>query len=98
MKHSIRRVLSFKKAGPFTLQISFDDKCRRTIDFQPVLAGDLYGPLKSSRMFNRVRLDREVHTLVWPNGADFDPAVLHDWPKHLQAFSSAAKRWEAASR
>jgi hypothetical protein len=30
-------------------------------------------------LFNQVRIDPEVHTLVWPNGADFDPAMLHDW-------------------
>ena len=98
MKHSIYKVRSFKKAGPYILEISFDDKCKRIIDFQPILAGDLYGPLKSLKVFNRVRLDHEIHTLVWPNGADFDPAILHDWSKHLQAFSSAARRWEAERR
>jgi len=30
-------------------------------------------------VFRQVRLDPEVHTVVWPNGADFDPATLHDW-------------------
>ena len=31
-------------------------------------------------MFNRVTLDSEAGTLVSPNGADFDPSTLHDWP------------------
>jgi hypothetical protein len=28
-----------------------------------------------------VKLDLEANTLIWPNGADFDPAILHDWPQ-----------------
>jgi hypothetical protein len=95
MKHYIYKILSFKKAGPYTLNILFNDKSRRTINFEPVLAGELYGPLRISKMFDRVQLDPEVQTLVWPNGADFDPATLHDWPKHLRAFVSAARRWRS---
>jgi pimeloyl-ACP methyl ester carboxylesterase len=26
-----------------------------------------------------------VRTLVRPNGADFDPATLHDWPEHADS-------------
>ena len=63
-------------------------------NFEKELAGEFYGPLRDSKTFDRVRLDPEVHTLVWPNGADFDPAILHDWPKHLRAFTLAARRWE----
>lgn len=33
------------------------------------------------RVFNQVEIDPEVHALVWPNGADFDPETLHDWLK-----------------
>ncbi len=65
------------------------------INFEPILAGELYGPLRDPKMFDRVRLDPEVRTLVWPNGADFDPAILHDWPKHLRAFAMAARRWQS---
>jgi hypothetical protein len=60
-------------------------KTEQTIDFKPILAGELYGPLRDAKLFNRVQIDPEVHTLVRPNGADFDPATLHDWPVHAQA-------------
>ena len=73
----------------------FDDKSEQTIDFQPVLAGELYGPLRDLEIFNRVKIDMEVHTLVWPNGADFDPATLHDWPEHINAMKAHVKNWES---
>jgi len=63
------------------------------IDFKLVLAGELFGPLRELAVFNQVRIDPEVHTLVWPNGADFDPATLHDWPTHAQAMADRAKLW-----
>ena len=44
-----------------------------------VLAGELYGALADEEVFDSVRLDEEAHTLVWPNGADFDPAMLYNW-------------------
>jgi len=79
MSHHIYRVTAFKIVGPYTLEVSFDDGIQLTIDFRPVLKGKLYGPLMDRDVFERVRIDPEVHTLVWPNGADFDPATLHDW-------------------
>lgn len=45
----------------------------------PVLYGYYYGPLRDLELFNQVRLDPDIHTLVWPNGADFDPATLYNW-------------------
>jgi hypothetical protein len=34
--------------------------------------------------------------VVWPTGADFDPATLHDWPEHEAAFRAAAQRWNSS--
>ncbi|HMC58786.1 MAG TPA: DUF2442 domain-containing protein [Candidatus Solibacter sp.] len=95
MSHPIYRVRSFEIAAPYTLCVSFDDHTEQTIDFRPVLAGELYGPLRNLELFNQVRVDPEVETLVWPNGADFDPATLHDWPANEPAFRELARRWEA---
>ncbi len=95
MTHPIYRVCSFERIAPYTLRIRFDDETERTIDFRPVLSGELYGPLCDLALFNQVQIDPEVHTLVWPNGADFDPATLHDWPQHLEAWKSGVKRWKS---
>lgn len=94
MIHRICRVRSFSIIGPFALHLVFDDGIERDIDFLPVLAGEVFGPLRNPAEFNQVRLDAEVHTLVWPNGADFDPAVLHDWPEHLESMVARAREWD----
>ena len=94
MSHPIYRVTGFEIVGPYVLRVSFDDGSAQTIDFRPVLAGELYAPLNDIEVFNKVRLDPEVHTLVWPNGADFDPATLHEWPSLEQLLSERAKRWQ----
>jgi hypothetical protein len=83
----------FKIVAPFTLQVIFDDGEEQIIDFRPILAGELYAPLKDECLFNQVEIDPEVHTLVWPNGADFDPATLHDWPEYVESLKAMAKQW-----
>ena len=96
MKHPIHRVDRFEIAGPYTLAVLFADGSEQTIDFQPVLRGRLFGPLRDLEMFNRVRLDVEAGTLVWPNGADFDPATLHEWPYVCDELAERAKIWESS--
>ncbi len=94
MKHPICRVVSFEIVSDYTLRIQFDDGMERVINFRPILAGELFGPLRDLELFGRVQIDTDAHTLVWPNGADFDPATLHDWPEHERAFRELARRWE----
>lgn len=93
MEHTIYRVTSFKVVAPYTLEIMFDDDTSQTIDFLPVLKGELYGPLQDLDIFNRVQLDSEVHTLVWPTGADFDPETLHNWPIYIEELQARAEQW-----
>ena len=58
--------------------VTFTDGTVQRINVRPVLRGAVFGPLQDLATFNAVTLDSEVGTLVWPNGADFDPATLHD--------------------
>ena len=96
MAHDIYRIISFQKITPFTLNIEFDDGTSQIIDFRPVLEGELYGPLQDPALFSQVRIDPEAHTLVWPNGADFDPAILHNWPESGPALKTLAEQWASA--
>jgi len=85
--------VAFEICGPYQLRVRFEDGTEQTIDFLSVLAGELLGPLRNKTLFEQVRIDPEVHTLVWPNGADFDPATLHDWPKYAGDLASRARQW-----
>ena len=79
MDHLLIKVTDVEMVAPYTLRIVFDDGVERTINFEPILHGYYYEPLRDLSLFNQVRLDPEIHTLIWPNGADFDPATLYEW-------------------
>jgi hypothetical protein len=97
MSHPLHRVTAFAIVAPYTLRVEFEDHTHQIINFQPILAGNLYGPLRDLNVFNQVQLDPEVHTLVWPNGADFDPATLHNWPAQQKALIQRVKTWHQVS-
>jgi glycine/D-amino acid oxidase-like deaminating enzyme len=65
---------------------------RRKSTFEPILHGNLYGPLRDPEVFAQVALDPISHTLVWPTGADFDPETLRNWPRYRDAWIEAARR------
>jgi hypothetical protein len=98
VEHPVHKVKGVEIVGPYRLRIEFTDGLVRTIDLLSILEGDLYRPLRDLDLFNAVEVDRETHTLVWPNGADFDPAILHDWPDHEASMIALAQRWAASPR
>ena len=94
MRHSIHSVKHVDVVAPYTLRVGFEDQTEQIINFEPLLRGELYGPLRDLELFNQVRIDPEVRTLVWPNGADFDPATLHDWPAVSLTLIARAQSWD----
>jgi hypothetical protein len=75
-------VTSFEIIGAHTLRLTFDDNTEQVIDFEPVLHGPVFTPLRDLSLFNQVQLNNDTGTLEWPTGADFNPVVLHDWPEY----------------
>ena len=42
-----------------------------------VLDGPIFGPLKDQEVSRNFRVDKELQTIVWPNGADLAPEYIY---------------------
>ena len=74
-------VRSVEHLGGHTLRLTFADGTVRELDFGPMLAhpvGPVFEPLRDISFFARATVDPDMHTIVWPNGADMAPEALHD--------------------
>jgi hypothetical protein len=60
------------------LRLGFDDGTTREVDLEDAIWGPVFEPLRRDpEFFRQVRVDDELGTIVWPNGADMDPDVLY---------------------
>jgi hypothetical protein len=57
---------------------------------------EVVGPDTLAVTFNAVTLDQGAGMLTRPNGADFDPATLHDWPTVSDELVTRARAWADA--
>lgn len=89
----LHQVVWFERVADYTLRIRFEDGTEQVIDFFPLLHGELFTPLRDPAVFNQVRIDPEWQTLVWPNGADFDPSTLYYWHSEGPAMIEMAESW-----
>ena len=71
----IPRVTAVEVIPPHGLRLTFDDGLRRDVDLADELWGPMFEPLKDPAFFAQVSVDHG--TVVWPNGVDLDPLVLH---------------------
>jgi hypothetical protein len=59
------------------LRVEFNDGLVRDVDCSFLLHGTLGEPLQDLEYFRQVRVDDESRTIVWPNGLDPAPELLH---------------------
>lgn len=66
-------------AGELRLELVFEDGVKSIVDFKPRLTGrgGIWSPLLDTEYFKLARLDPELQTVAWPNGADICPDVLY---------------------
>jgi hypothetical protein len=78
VKTKMIRVTEVEPLDGFMLRLRFNDGSERVVDLAEELWGPVFEPLKADPdLFRQVRVDEEIGTIVWPNGADMDPDVLH---------------------
>ena len=72
----------------FKLLLEFNTGERKLVDVEQYLRGPIFRPVQEDfGYFNRVKVDDELGTIVWPNGADIDPDVLYG--SHVPAWMEA---------
>jgi len=60
-----------------TVRLKFNDGAEGFVDLEDELYGEMLAPLKDRSKFSTLRLDPELGTIVWDNGADLAPEFLH---------------------
>ncbi len=72
------RVVAVNYVREYTLRVRFADGVEGEIDLAAELEGEIFQPLRDRDYFQLTRVNPELHTIVWPNGADFAPEFLYD--------------------
>ena len=71
-------VIEARYLGEFVVWLKFRDGTAGEIDLSSELRGPAFEPLRDFAVFRQFQIHPELHTLVWPNGADPAPEFLHD--------------------
>ncbi len=71
------RVTEVETLDGHRLRVAFNDGVVRDVDCSFLLHGTLGEPLRDPDYFRQARVDEEARTVVWPNGLDPAPELLH---------------------
>ena len=67
-----------KYVRDYIIWLRFNDGAEGEIDLEAELEGEMFAPLKDQALFQRFRVDAELQTIVWENGADLAPEFLYE--------------------
>lgn len=77
MKTLTPQLVEARYKDGYTIWIRFADGVSGDVNLQSELWGEVFEPLKNLSEFRKFKVDEELQTLVWPNGADFAPEFLY---------------------
>lgn len=62
----------------YRLRLTFEDGRVGEIDLEDQLWGEIFRPLRDIAQFRDFHVDSDLHTIVWPTGADLAPEYLYE--------------------
>lgn len=74
----ILHVTNAEYINDYRLRICFNDGVEGIVDLKAELCGEMFEPLRDLKTFQSFRVDPELETILWPNGADLAPEFLYD--------------------
>jgi hypothetical protein len=79
----ILHVIEAKYVRDYVIWLRFNDGAEGEIDLERELEGEVFGPLRDKQLFRKFRVDPELGTIAWENGADLAPEFLYENMKVL---------------
>ena len=73
--HSVKNV---RYLEGYQLAITFENNITKIVDLNGHLEKGIFKPLKNISYFKTVRVDEDLDTIVWDNGADISPNFLYE--------------------
>ena len=83
-------VTAVRHESDYRLLLTFDDGSLRLVDLRDQLFGEVFEPLKDINYFKTVRVNPDLDTIVWANGADLAPEYLYEAGVPVDPAGSAA--------
>jgi hypothetical protein len=72
-----REVIEAKIIKDYTIKVVFDDLKNGIIDLRKYLGKGIFKELLDKKKFRQMKVDAELGTICWPNGADIAPDRLY---------------------
>ena len=79
----ILHVQEAKYLHDYVIWVKFNDGTEGEIDLKDELYGEIFEPLKDIQKFKSFKVEPEIGTIVWENGADLAPEFLYQKLKVL---------------
>ena len=74
----LQDIVFVKPLKNYQLRLRFEDNQEGIVDIQQQIKfTGVFEPLKNPEYFAQVKVNPELGTIQWPNGADLDPDVLY---------------------
>ena len=90
----ILHVTDAKYLKDYLIEVTFNDGKKGIADLSQSLQGTVFDSLKNKKIFSQFKVDQELDTIVWPNGADLAPEYLYFQVfKNDQNLQSQFKKW-----
>lgn len=75
----LKDIVAADPLSGYRLHLCFEDGIEGVVWLGSLLSfRGVFAPLQDPGFFARVRVDPELGTITWPNGADLDPDVLYE--------------------
>ena len=74
----LKDIVEVRPLDGYRLWLRFEDGIEGVVDVAEMIHFQgVFAPMREREKFLEVRVDQEIGTVCWPNGADLDPDVLY---------------------